>query len=376
MSVKSEVIVVRADREPMPGVERPGPHQIYRHPRVEVEVRELGALQPDAIRVRMIYAGLCGTDVHLVTANPETGYILSSAPALIPPEGRILGHEGVGEVLARGERVSQVKPGDLVTFESILVCHRCDVCRRGQFNQCRHARLVGLEEDGIFGTVVDVQSQLAHDVTSLARTEEGLRAAACVEPAGVAYVACRNTAVGVGDVVVVFGAGPIGLFCAMLGRLVLGAAEVHVVEPVASRRELARRWSTTARDVEAFFADPPAAVDVLIEASGEMSNVTRLLHRLNANARVALLARSGKPLTLDAVDHLITNQISVIGSRGHLCGAFTRILSLCERGRLPLHEVVAEVVHGPRAVCSLLREPDRVLAGGGKILARLDAGGR
>jgi len=78
------------------GVERPGPHQIYRHPRVEVEVRALGELHPDEIRVRMIYAGLCGTDAHLVTASPETGYIRSSAPALIPPEGRIIGHEGWG----------------------------------------------------------------------------------------------------------------------------------------------------------------------------------------------------------------------------------------------------------------------------------------
>ena len=58
-------------------------------------------------------------------------------------------------------------------------------------------------------------------------------------------------------------------------------------------REFVRRWCDRAYDVEEFFDDPPKAIDVLIEASGVMENVTRAFRRLNANGRVALLARSG-----------------------------------------------------------------------------------
>jgi threonine dehydrogenase-like Zn-dependent dehydrogenase len=370
--MKTRVVVVHADREPMPGVENPGPHQMYRNPRVCVEERELGELHPDEVRVKMLYAGICGSDLHLVESNPETGYIRSSAPARIPVEGRVIGHEGVGEVLEVGSHVRHVKPGAVVTFESIIVCHYCDVCRRGQFNQCRRARLLGLEKDGLFGTIVDVPSMLTHDVSEIAGDDRGLRAAACVEPAGVAYVACQNTHISGGDSVVVFGAGPIGLFTAMLAKGIFGAAVVYLVEPVGFRRELAKKWFRHVYDVEEFFSMLPKNVDVLIEASGAMDNVTRLFRQLSANGRVALLARSGKPLELDAVDHMITNQISIVGSRGHLCGAFASVLNLFKNDRIPLDTIVTETVDGPDELAALLGDPERVLDRNCKVLARLN----
>ena len=370
--MKTSVVVVHADCEPIPGLTHRTPNQIYRNPRVIVEERSLGELHPDEVRVGMIYAGVCGTDVHLVQTDPQTGYIRCSAPAKIPREGRILGHEGVGKVLAVGSRVRHVRPGALVTFESIIVCHYCDVCRRGQFNQCRGARLLGLEKDGLFGTVVDVPSMLTHDVSDIAVGDADLKAAACIEPAGVAYVACESTRVSPGDVIVVFGAGPIGLFSAMLSKMAFGASEVHIVEPTPYRREFARPWCDHAHEPEEFFSAPPRAIDVIFEASGDLSNVGRAFRRLNANARVALLARSGAPLALDAIDHMITNAVSIQGSRGHLCGAFAKILSLYQRRAIPLSDVVTSVVHGPQGLCDLLSSPDRIVEENCKVLARFE----
>ena len=278
----------------------------------------------------------------------------------------------MGVVAEVGSHVHHIRPGDCVTFESIIVCHHCDACRSGRFNQCRHARLLGLEKDGLFGTVVDVPSMLTHDVTVLAGSDKGLRAAACVEPAGVAYVACRNTQVGAGDVVVVFGAGPIGLFCAILSKVVFGASRVYVVEPVEVRRIFARKWCDAVYDINVFFDDGPCSVDVVIEASGHMDNVGRVFRHVNANGRIALLGRSGTPLVLDAVDHMITNAVSLVGSRGHLGGAFAKILSLCESGRISLDEIVTDVVEGPEDLCRLLRSPKRILEENCKVLVRLD----
>ena len=373
--MKSKVVAIYAENKPIEGVINPGPHQIYRNPRLSVEERELGELNPDEIRVEMIYAGLCGTDLHLVETNPETGYIRSSAPTQIPPEGRIIGHEGVGKVLAIGSHVRHVKLGAYVTFESIIVCHYCDVCRRGQFNQCNCAKLLGLEKDGLFGTVVHVPSMLVHDVSAIAGSDKGLKAAACVEPAGVAYVACQNTHVAAGDTVVIFGAGPIGLFASMLCKDVFGASRVYIVEPVEFRRKHARGWSDHVYGTEEYFADGPGGIDVVLEASGHMENVSKVFRRLNPNGRVALLGRSGLPLVLDAVDHMITNAVSLIGSRGHLCGAFAKILSLYASGRIQLDKIVTEVVCGPDAICDLLQHPERIINENCKVLARLDKTG-
>jgi threonine dehydrogenase-like Zn-dependent dehydrogenase len=370
--MESRVVVVHADIEPIEGIANPGPHQIYKNPRISVEHRELGELLSDEVRVEMIYAGVCGTDVHLVETNPDTGYIRCSAPARIPHEGRVIGHEGVGKVIEVGSHVRHVKLGDYVTFESIIVCHYCDECRRGDFNQCRNALLFGLEKDGLFGTVADVPSMLTHNVNALAKSEKGLKTAACVEPAGVAYVACQNTDLKAGDVVVVFGAGPIGLFSAMLSKVVFGASRVYTVEPVPFRRNLARKWSDEVYDIEEFFDRGPSSIDVVMEASGHMDNVRRVFRRLNANGRVALLGRSGEPLVLDAVDHMITNAVSLIGSRGHLGGAFANILSLCQNARISLDDVVTQVVSGPEKLCELLRSPEKILEENCKVLVNFD----
>ena len=371
--MKSRVVVVHVDEDPVKGIVRPGPHLRYKNPRILVENRTLPALHPDEIRVEMIYAGVCGTDVHLVTTHPETGYIRCSAPAQIGATGRVIGHEGIGRVLEAGSRVRHVQPGACVTFESIIVCHYCDECRRGDFNQCRHALLLGLEKDGLFGSVVDVPSMLTHDVSDLAQSEEGRRAAACVEPAGVAYVACQNTRLTAGDVVAVFGAGPIGLFAAMLSKLIFGASQVHMIEPVSFRRKLAETWSDEVYDVDEFFNHGPSAIDVVIEASGNMNNINRVFSRLKANGRIAVLGRSGQSLSLDAVDHMITNAVSIIGSRGHLGGAFARILTLCRHGRISLGDAVTAIVNGPQEVCDFLSSPEKLLEENCKVLVNFDS---
>jgi threonine dehydrogenase-like Zn-dependent dehydrogenase len=213
---------------------------------------------------------------------------------------------------------------------------------------------------------------LAHDVTKLIKSDQDLKAMACVEPAGVAYVACMNGHIKGGDVVVIFGAGPIGLFSAMLSKIVFGASAVHVVEPTEFRRRLAQKWSDYIYDIEEFFDTGSPSVDVVIEASGCMDNIRRIFRRMNANGRMILIARSGTSLTLDAIDHMITNALSISGSRGHLGGAFGNILQLYENGRLSLDEIVTHVVEGPEGLCDLLKSPEKILRDHCKVLVHLN----
>ena len=367
--MKSKVVAIYADRFPMKGIVSPGPHQIYKNPRISIEMRQLGDLHSDDIRVKMIYAGICGTDVHLVETNPDTGYVRCSAPAEIPEKGRIIGHEGVGKVIAIGANVPNVRLGDHVAFESIFVCHHCKECRSGKFNQCRNARLMGLERDGLFGTIVDLPSLLAHNVTKYSLTDQDLKGMACLEPAGVAFVACQNSRVSPGDIVVVFGAGPIGLFSAMMARDIFGASEVHVVEPVKFRRELAARWCDQSYDIEDFFDNCPRSVDVVIEASGCLDNIGRIFRCVDAYGRIALLARSGSSLEIRDVDHMITNAVTLTGSRGHLGGALPTILDLYGSGRISLHEFVTDIVSGPEGLADILESPEKILQENCKVLA-------
>jgi len=367
---ESKMLVVQADYEPMKGVENPGSHQIYRNSRVSVQKRILGDLQPSDIRVEMLYAGVCGTDVHLLTNHSETGYICCSSPSEIPVTGRVIGHEGVGRVLATGANVQHVKPGNYITMESILVCNCCVPCKKGKFNQCFNAKLLGMEKDGVFGSVVDIPGMITHDITELIKSEQDLHALACIEPASVAYVACENAKITPGDVVLVFGAGPIGVLSAMISKEVFGASEVHIVEPVPFRREFAKQWADYVYNEEEFFTQSSQKVDIVFEASGCLENVNRVFRRINPNGSVVLLARMGETFFLEHVDHMITNEISIVGSRGHLCGAFSNILNLYKRGKISPADIITKIIHGQEELCALFNEKEQIINENCKVLVK------
>jgi (R,R)-butanediol dehydrogenase/meso-butanediol dehydrogenase/diacetyl reductase len=228
-----------------------------------------------------------------------------------------------------------------------------------------------MQADGLFGTVVDVPASLAHDVSDMARNDGDLRALACLEPAGVAMLACENAKIRPGDSVTIFGAGPIGLYCAMICKRIFGAARVVVIEPVPARRRLAEGWCDSTFEPEPYLDQEQDAVDVVIEASGELTNVTRVFRRIRPNGRVVLLARSGMPLVLDSVDHMITQAITVSGFRGHLGGPLARVLALYRSGALPLGAVVTGVIDSLDALLVLLQAPETLAREHCKVLVRM-----
>jgi (R,R)-butanediol dehydrogenase/meso-butanediol dehydrogenase/diacetyl reductase len=340
-------LVIRAKREPLSDVDYPGPHQIYRWPQLTIEERSLGSVPAGHLRVEMKLVGICGTDLHAIKYNPSTGYILGSAPLDIGVDGRVLGHEGIGRVAEIGPGVEGFQCGNWVVFESLQACHCCELCRKGRFNQCTSAVLVGMQRDGLFSEVADLPAQMAHNVSDLTTGKTGQQAAVCIEPAACSLVALSTARVRPGQDILIFGAGPIGFFAAMLSRIAFGAASIQIVEPLPFRRKFAEQWADRVSDVEEFFAEPSwRNADVIIEASGHLENVNQALSRLKPNGRVMLIGRYGKPLTLEGVDHIITNNLSIIGSRGHLGGAFGDLLRLYRNKRIPLHEAVTGTVEG------------------------------
>jgi (R,R)-butanediol dehydrogenase/meso-butanediol dehydrogenase/diacetyl reductase len=374
--MEREAIVVYADHDPISGVPDPRPNQTFRHPRVTLERRALDILAPDWIRVEMLYGGVCGTDLHLVQSDPRTGYIQTSSPASIPREGRIIGHEGIGRIVEVGSAVRHLRSGACVAFESILACHHCEPCRRGLFNQCRNGQLLGMERDGLFATIADVPASAVHDVSEFVNNDDDARSLTNLEPASVALLACHRARISARDRVVIFGAGPIGTYCAILARIAFGAGRIDVVEPLKFRREFAAKWADQAHTPEDFLATCSDPVDVVIEASGDLRSIDNVIRMMDADGRIVLLARSGEPLVINATDHIITNAISIVGSRGHLGGSFNTILKLYAQKRFNPAEIVTGVVDGMEKLRELLSSPAEVVHDHCKVLVKLNGTGR
>ena len=360
-------IVLRAEK--ISSISAMGKKYRYKHPSMTLEKRAIGSLKSGDIRVEILYAGICGTDVHLLQTDVN-GFSMSSAPSDISLDGRIIGHEGVGKVIEVGLDVFNFKAGDVVGLQSIITCFNCDPCRRGQFNQCVNAKLIGMQTDGLFSEIADFPENIAYNLNQLNKNDDSLKAAACLEPAGVSWLACEQSAVSSGDKVLIFGGGPIGYFCAMFSKLLFGCSWVGLVEPSEFRRNHAKKWCDDVFD-SVNEGLKSKNFDVVIEASGCLTNVAATLAQINPSGRVVLLARSGESLHLESIDHIITNAIKIMGVRGHLGGAFRRIIDLYVAGKIPIHEAVTEVVDSIDELYLKLQKPEEVGIKNCKILAKL-----
>jgi threonine dehydrogenase-like Zn-dependent dehydrogenase len=342
----------------------------YKNPKLGKEERVLQPLDLNSLRVEIIYAGICGTDIHVVKKNHD-GFISTSAPVNIPENGRIIGHEGVGRILEVGSNVTNFQPGDIIALESLITCKGCEPCQRGYFNQCLNAQLIGMQFNGIFANIADLPSSVAYNVNEICVSEDGLKASACLEPAGVAWLACHDANLDYRDHIIIFGGGPIGFFCAMIARVCFNVSHITLVEPENVRRKHASKWCDNVFDLgdKAIYQKQ---YDVVIEASGFTDNIQDIMHQIKAKGRIILLARSGKPFSLENIDHIITNAIKIIGVRGHVGGVFKRLIDMYQSGNLPLHEAVTGVIHSMDELVFYLNNSDNLISNHCKVLAKLN----
>ncbi|WBB76350.1 zinc-dependent alcohol dehydrogenase family protein [Micromonospora sp. WMMD1128] len=248
----------------------------------------------DAI-VRVDAATICGTDLHILGGD---------VPEVQP--GRVLGHEAVGTVVAVGDGVANLVPGDRVLASCISACGVCRYCRDGVYGQC-------LGGGGwILGHTVDgVQAEYARipfaDLSTY-RLPESVSDEAAVLLADIlptAYeVGVLNGGVRPGDTVVVVGAGPIGLAAIQTARL-FSPTHVVAVDKAQSRLDAAKRFGA---DLTVLADDDPLeavrsitgglGADVAIEAVGVPATFELCATLVRPGGRVANVGVHGAPATL------------------------------------------------------------------------------
>lgn len=169
--------------------------------------------------IKIKTVGICGTDIHAWGGNQ---------PFFSYP--RVLGHEICGEVVAVGENINTLHPGQQVAVIPYVACQQCPACLSGRTNCCEAISVIGVHQDGGFSEYLCVP------VSNLLLVE-GLdpEAAALMEPFAISAHAVRRAAVQPGDDVLVVGAGPIGLGAAAIAHA--DGARVVVADTSTARRE-------------------------------------------------------------------------------------------------------------------------------------------
>jgi threonine dehydrogenase-like Zn-dependent dehydrogenase len=212
----------------------------------------------DAV-VRVTASAICGTDLHMIRGT---------MPGMA--RGTILGHEGAGIVEKLGSGVRNLSVGDRVVIMATIACGWCSYCRAGYSAQCDNANPHGTRAGTAFfggpkssgpfhGTQAEkVRVPFAH--FNLVRLPPEVRDDQAVLlsdifPTG--YMAAENAEIRPGNVVAVFGCGPVGLFAIESAR-VLGAGRILAVDRVPDRLEKARLLGAETVDFER--EDPVKAI--------------------------------------------------------------------------------------------------------------------
>src|SRR5438105_10023473 len=228
---------------------------------VRLETRELPSVGERDVLVEVRTVGVCGSDVHYY----EHGRIGS----FVVEKPLVLGHEVSGVVVERGARALRHPVGRRVALEPGVPCGRCWECRHGRYNLCSDVRFFATPPiDGAFARYVAIHEDYAFELPDELSDDTG----ALLEPLSVAIWACRKGSVGLGDRVLVTGAGPIGNLAAQVARAA-GATTIAVADVNVDRLERAVEVGATQaldrNERRLSPADEP--FDVLLECTGDES---------------------------------------------------------------------------------------------------------
>jgi L-iditol 2-dehydrogenase len=187
-------------------------------------------MHDDELLLRVTAASICGTDIRIIRNGHRK---------LKPGQRVILGHEFVGIVERLGVQVEGFKVGERVGIAPNAGCGRCSACLRGKSNYCPEYSAFGIDQDGGHAPWVKIPARfvIQGNVISLPPNISD-QEAALLEPFSCVVNGVRTARVELGDRVVIYGAGPIGLMHVMLCRIA-GAAKIIVVDPRTDRLEKA-----------------------------------------------------------------------------------------------------------------------------------------
>ncbi|BDG60158.1 zinc-dependent dehydrogenase [Caldinitratiruptor microaerophilus] len=292
------------------------------------------------IVLRVRAATICGTDLRILRGKKTRGVRFPS----------VIGHEFAGEVVEVGKGVQEFKAGDRVSVDPVIPCHHCAYCQNGMENVCANRTAIGYEFDGAFAEYVRIPATAVAG-GHVYKIGDGIawEQAALAEPLGCCINGQEHARIGLGDVVVILGAGPIGLMHLQLARAA-GARQIIVSEPLAHRREMAVKLGAD-RAVDPHEEDLQAVVKGITGGLGADAVIVAIGIPALANQALALVRKGGRvnlfagfsagdmpPMDVNLIHY---NEIVVTGTSALTRRHYEKALRLIEAGVVKVKELVS-----------------------------------
>lgn len=262
---------------------------------------EIPVPNEDQVLIKVMIAGLCGTDAHIFK-----GSYYSDFP-LIP------GHEFAGIVEKVGKNVKNFKVGQRVTADPNIFCEKCTYCQQNIQNFCKDFDAVGVTLDGAMAQYVLAPESCVFDIEGMDFTTAGM-----IEPLSCVVYGQKRARPEVGDSVLIFGAGPIGLMHLQLAKH-NGAAFAAVVDVRQDRLDLAKKLganlTVTSDKIDTLKEQFPEGFNLVIDSTGVPKVVENALTFVK-NAGTFLIfgvCPQGSKIEVDPYD-VYKRDIKIVGS--------------------------------------------------------------
>lgn len=293
------------------------------------------------VKVKVEWCGICGSDLHEYLAGPifipvEKPDALTGSQAPL-----ILGHEFSGEVVEIGPGVTNVQVGDRVAPDACQVCWECYHCKRMNYSMCEKLAFTGLMTDGAFAEFVNVPAYTMYKIPD----DMSYEVAAVIEPIAVGIHAVRQAPVMEGDIVVVLGAGTIGLATLQAAKAA-GASKVYVIEMAKARKEYAMNMGATAV-FDPSEVDVIAKIKELTDGLGADITFECIGNHKTAPLAIQLARKSGKIVMVGIFERESTfNFFEVTANEKHIIGSlayngeFKTAIDLMNDGRIKAEPMI------------------------------------
>ncbi|MBD3177010.1 MAG: alcohol dehydrogenase catalytic domain-containing protein [Armatimonadia bacterium] len=296
----------------------------------EVELRDVPepAPGPGQVLLEVAAAGVCGSDIemwrHHVTFAVNTPVIQ--------------GHEFAGTIAALGEGVDEYQVGDRVVSETAAyICGRCPHCRAGEYNLCPERLGFGYGTNGAFCRYVAVPTRCLHRVPDGVPFEH----ACLTEPGCVSYNAIIvRSDPRPGEMCVVLGPGPIGLFAVQVARLA-GCNPIVLVgtEADAGRLEVGRTVGAThalvsgeddvgtlVEDLTGGFGAP-----LVVDAAGGSATLQLSMEIVARNGQITKIGWGPNPVGF-SLDPIVQKAARLQGTFSHTWRTWEAVIGLIASG--------------------------------------------
>ncbi len=288
---------------------------------------------PGQVRLKIAYAGVCGTDYHIYLGHMDQRI-------KVP---QVIGHEMSGEVAEIGEGVEGFKVGDKVVVRPLEPCHECPACQLGHYNTCHNINVFGVDSPGCFQASWTVPANTLHRLPD----DIDMKQAALIEPLSVASHDIRIGRVTDGDNVVVFGAGPIGMLVALLAKT--KGAHVIVSEVNKFRVNLARELGLDAVnpleiDLPEYVAKQTnnAAADILFEVTGSEAGAEMMTRLVRTRGLIVIVGIFAEPVKVD-LRQFFRRELRLSGARLYEPEDFEAAIPSVVAKTLPLDRLISDV---------------------------------